>query len=149
MASAEHTVVPEGHIPHGTYRSYVIGFVLSVILTGIPFILVMSGGFESRAMTAIIVLLFAVAQIIVHMVYFLHMNFRVEAGWSMITLVFTLTVLIICVAGTLWVMHNMDSNMMPDMEEMMNASDADTSSEAGSGNDGETSVPGQDMSPNE
>ena len=146
MASADHAVVPEGHIPHGTYRSYMIGFVLSVILTGIPFILVMSGGLESRAWTAIIVLLFAVVQIVVHMIYFLHMDFRLEGGWSMTSLVFTLTVLIICIAGTVWVMHNMDSNMMPDMEEMMDAKSeeaTDGSEEA----DGESSVPGQDMSP--
>ena len=149
MASAEHAVVPEGHIPHGTYRSYTIGFVLSVILTAIPFILVMSGGLESRAWTAIIVLLFAVVQIVVHMVYFLHMDFRVEGGWSMISLVFTLTVLIICIAGTVWVMHNMDSNMMPSMEEMMDAKseEATEATEGADLPDGESSVPGQDMSP--
>ena len=129
MAQAEHAVVPEGHIPHGTYRSYMIGFVLSVILTAIPFILVMSGGLQSRAMTVAIVLLFAVVQIVVHMIYFLHMDFKVESGWSITSLIFTLIVLIICIAGTVWVMHNMDSNMMPNMDELR------------------TGVPGQDMSP--
>ena len=157
-SGAEHATVPEGHIPHGTYRSYKIGFILSVILTAIPFILVMSGGLESRALTAIIVLLFAVVQIVVHMIYFLHMDFRVEGGWSMTSLVFTLIVLIICVAGTMWVMHNMDSNMMPNMEEMMNnepqsEDGADMSEEEAeiedsvNRPDGETEVPGQDLSP--
>lgn len=141
MANAEHAPTADGHIPHGDYRSYMTGFVLSVILTAIPFILVMSGGFESRRLTAVIVLLFAMAQIIVHMIYFLHMDLHVEGGWTVTSLVFTLIVLVICLAGTIWVMHNMDSNMMPDMMGEM-------SSEGTSG-PGESDVPGQDMSPSE
>lgn len=140
MANAEHASPAEGHIPHGDFRSYMTGFVLSVILTAIPFAIVMSGGFESRAVTALVVLLFAVIQIVVHMIYFLHMDLHAEGGWTVISLMFTLIVLIICLAGTIWVMHNMDSNMMPDMIELMEGKDA-----AGSG---ESAVPGQDMSPN-
>ena len=139
MAHAEHASTADGHIPHGDFRSYMTGFVLSVILTAIPFIIVMSGGFESRAVTALVVLLFAVVQIVVHMIYFLHMNLNAEGGWTVISLVFTLIVLIICLAGTIWVMHNMDSNMMPDMIEMME--------DKGAAGNGESDVPGQDMSP--
>ncbi len=141
MAHAEHSTPAEGHIPHGDYRSYMTGFVLSVILTAIPFILVMSGGLESRALTALIVLLFAVVQIIVHMIYFLHMDPRAEGGWTVTALVFTMIVLVICVAGTVWVMHHMDSNMMPDMMEVMGGE--------GMSGAGESDVPGQDMSPSD
>ncbi len=139
MAHAEQASTADGHIPHGDFRSYMTGFVLSVILTAIPFIIVMSGGFESRALTALVVLLFAVVQIVVHMIYFLHMNLNAEGGWTVISLVFTLIVLIICLAGTIWVMHNMDSNMMPDMIEMIEGK--------GDAGQGESDVPGQDMSP--
>lgn len=139
MANAEHASPAEGHIPHGDFRSYMTGFVLSVILTAIPFAIVMSGGFESRAVTALVVLLFAVIQIVVHMIYFLHMDLHAEGGWTVISLVFTLIVLIICLAGTIWVMHNMDSNMMPDMIELMEGK--------GGAGSGESAVPGQDMSP--
>lgn len=139
MANAEHASPAVGHIPHGDFRSYMTGFVLSVILTAIPFAIVMSGGFESRAVTALVVLLFAVIQIVVHMIYFLHMDLHAEGGWTVISLVFTLIVLIICLAGTIWVMHNMDSNMMPDMIELMEGK--------GGAGSGESAVPGQDMSP--
>lgn len=107
----------QGHIAgyHGSYRAYLTGFVLAVILTAIPFAIVMSGGFESRTLTAIVVVGFAAVQMIVHMVYFLHMNPRAEGGWTVISLVFTLIVLIIAVAGTIWVMYHMDANMMPGM----------------------------------
>ncbi len=104
-----------GQIPHGTKQSYVTGFVLSVILTAIPFAVVMAGGFASERFTGFLVLGFAIVQIIVHMIYFLHMNPRSEGGWTLISLVFTLIVLVIAIVGTIWVMYNMDTNMMPGM----------------------------------
>ena len=109
---------PDDHapaFPPGSMRDYVTGFVLSVILTAIPFFLVMSGLVGSGRLTAFLVLACAVSQIIVHMIYFLHMNLRSEAGWTMISLVFTIVVLVIAVIGTIWVMYHMDANMMPGM----------------------------------
>ena len=106
---------PDDHapaFPHGSMRDYVTGFVLSVILTAIPFFLVMSGLAGSGRLTAFLVLGCAVIQIIVHMIYFLHMNLRSEAGWTMISLVFTIVVLVIAVIGTIWVMYHIDANMM-------------------------------------
>ena len=101
--------------PHGTKQDYVTGFVLAAILTAIPFFLVMSGIFSSERLTAFLVLICAVAQIIVHMVYFLHMSPKAEGGWTLISLVFTIIVLVIAVVGTVWVMYHMDANMMPGM----------------------------------
>ena len=109
---------PDDHapaFPHGSMRDYVTGFVLSVILTAIPFFLVMSGLAGSGRLTAFLVLACAVSQIIVHMIYFLHMNLKNEAGWTMISLVFTIVVLVIAVIGRIWVMYHMDANMMPGM----------------------------------
>ena len=113
--TAAHVHHPDGH-DHGTYRSYAIGFILSVILTAIPFGLVMAGGFESRALTAVTVIGFAVVQILVHMVYFLHMNGRQEEGWTMLSTIFTVVVVVILLAGSLWVMYHMNTNMMPQMD---------------------------------
>ncbi len=104
-----------GGMPHGTFSGYVTGFILSVILTVIPFSAVMLDLFESSQLTLFIVLGCAIAQIMVHMVYFLHLNLKAEGGWIMSALVFTLIVLFIAIFGTIWVMINMDSNMMPGM----------------------------------
>jgi cytochrome o ubiquinol oxidase operon protein cyoD len=104
----------DGH-DHGSYKSYIIGFVLSVILTAIPFYIVMSGGFENRSLTALVVIAFAVAQILVHMVYFLHMNGKSDEGWTMMSMIFTVIVVVIMLAGSLWVMYNLNANMMPQM----------------------------------
>ncbi|WP_151719398.1 cytochrome o ubiquinol oxidase subunit IV [Gemmobacter serpentinus] len=121
--AAHHDTPHHGHHPdghdHGSYRSYTIGFILSVILTAIPFGLVMAGGFESRLLTAGIVVGFAAVQILVHMVYFLHMNTRSDEGWTALALIFTVVVVVIILAGSLWVMHNMNTNMMPQMDHSL------------------------------
>ncbi|MFB2552522.1 cytochrome o ubiquinol oxidase subunit IV [Ensifer soli] len=109
-----HPEAHDGH-DHGSYRSYLTGFVLSVILTVIPFAIVMTGGFESRAVTALVVIGFAVVQILVHMVYFLHMNSKSDEGWTMLSMIFTVIVVVIMLAGSLWVMFNLNANMMPQM----------------------------------
>lgn len=102
------------HSPvHITASGYVVGFVLSVILTAIPFWLVMDKVIASAATTAFVILAFAVVQMFVHMVFFLHMNAKSEGGWNMLALIFTLVLLVILLAGSLWVMHEMNIHMMP------------------------------------
>ncbi|PZO01730.1 MAG: cytochrome o ubiquinol oxidase subunit IV [Hyphomicrobiales bacterium] len=98
---------------HGSFRDYMIGFLLSVVLTAIPFWLVMSGALGSNQLTAFAIMGFAVVQIVVHMVFFLHMNGKSEGGWTMLALVFTLIIVVIVLAGSLWVMYHLNTNMMP------------------------------------
>jgi cytochrome o ubiquinol oxidase operon protein cyoD len=100
---------------HGSRREYLIGFILSVILTAVPFALVMTGVLSDARVTAAIVTGLAMVQIVVHMVYFLHMNSRAEEGWSMMALIFTVVIVVIVLAGSLWVMYHMNANMMPGM----------------------------------
>lgn len=97
---------------HGSLRSYLIGFALSVILTAVPFWLVMSGVIDNKQVTAVIVVAFAVVQIVVHMIYFLHMDTRSEDGWNMMALIFTLIIVVIVLIGSLWVMYHLNTNMM-------------------------------------
>lgn len=105
-------------IPHVSAREYLNGFVLSVVLTAIPFGLVMTKTISNSTLAAVIILLFAAAQIVVHMVYFLHMNTKSEGGWNLLALVFTAVLVIIVLSGSLWVMHHLNTNMMPGQHEM-------------------------------
>jgi len=109
----------DGHA-HGSLRGYLIGFVLSVVLTAVPFWLVMGDVLDSKQLTGFIVMALAVVQIVVHMVYFLHMDTRAEQGWTMMALIFTLIVVVIALSGSLWVMYHLNTNTMPfhDMQQM-------------------------------
>jgi cytochrome o ubiquinol oxidase operon protein cyoD len=98
----------------GSLKDYVTGFLLAVLLTAIPFWLVMAKVFFAQpAITAAIIIALAVVQIVIHMVYFLHMNTRAEGGWSLLALLFTTMLVVIALSGSLWVMYHLDHNMMP------------------------------------
>ncbi|HEX8412798.1 MAG TPA: cytochrome o ubiquinol oxidase subunit IV [Sphingomicrobium sp.] len=97
---------------HGSFRGYVIGFLLAVVLTAIPFWLVMARPFGPQT-TALMVMGFAVVQIVVHMIYFLHMDTKSEGGWTMMALIFTVLLVAIAISGSLWVMYHLNANMMP------------------------------------
>lgn len=104
----------DGHEP-STFKGYMTGFVLAVILTVIPFWLVMGKVFEASSTTALVVMGLAAVQIVVHMIYFLHMNARSEGGWNMLALIFTLVIVVITLSGSIWVMFHLNANMMPGM----------------------------------
>jgi cytochrome o ubiquinol oxidase operon protein cyoD len=114
----------DGHAgpAHGTFKGYLTGFVLSVILTAIPFWLVMGHVLADKYVTTLIILGFAAVQMIVHMVSFLHLNTRSEGGWNLVALIFTIVLVVIAVSGSFWVMYHMNTNMMPmtahDMSQM-------------------------------
>ena len=97
---------------HGSVKSYLIGFVLSVILTAIPFWLVMEGTASHGVILGAVVTT-AVVQIFVHLAYFLHMNTSSEERWNLVALVFTVLIIAIVVGGSLWIMYNLNINMMP------------------------------------
>ena len=67
----------------------------------------------SKTLTVVLVLAFGGVQVLVHMVYFLHLNTRSEGGWNMLALIFTLILVVITFAGSLWVMYHLNDNMMP------------------------------------
>lgn len=109
-----------GRAPHGahggthaaTRRRYGIGFLLAIVLTAIPFALVMG---HVAAATPLLIAGFAVAQIVVHVVYFLHVNGSQEQRWNLMALLYTVVVVGIIIGGSIWIMHHLDLNMMPGM----------------------------------
>lgn len=102
---------------HSSLKGYATGFGLSVILTAIPFWLVMAkpleGVFTSSMPLALILMAFALVQMVVHMVFFLHMHPKSEGGWTMMSLFFTLILVVITMSGSMWVMYHLNTNMMP------------------------------------
>ncbi|MET1754140.1 cytochrome o ubiquinol oxidase subunit IV [Novosphingobium sp. RD2P27] len=100
---------------HGSMRSYLIGFALSAVLTAIPFWLVMSDVLGNSTWTSAAVIAFAVAQVVVHTICFLHVNTQAEGGWTLVAFVFTAVILLIIIAGSLWIMYHLNTNMMPGM----------------------------------
>ena len=96
---------------HGSVKSYAIGFILSIILTLIPFGLVMYPTLP-KSITLMIVLAFAVIQVLVHLVYFLHLDRSEEQRENVIAFVFAGLVIVLLVGLSLWIMFSIHTYMM-------------------------------------
>ena len=114
-AAGRHPPAPDtlGQPPRASGTDCNIGFLLAVVLTLIPFGLVMSDAFEDTATTAMIVMGLGAMQIIVHMVYFLQMNRRAGGSWVLPALIVTVLLVAILLVGTLWGMAPLDGNAVP------------------------------------
>ncbi len=97
---------------HGSLRSHLTGYALSLVLTFVSFGAVMTRAVPPRIGLALIVALCGV-QLLVQLVFFLHLGAR--KGQRGNTAIFACTVFLIAivVSGSLWVMHSANLNMMP------------------------------------
>ncbi|WP_269913500.1 cytochrome o ubiquinol oxidase subunit IV [Acinetobacter sp. HY1485] len=96
---------------HGSMKQYTIGFILSIILTVIPFGMVMTGGF-SREMLLSVIGITALVQVLVQLIFFLHMNSSEEQRWNVIAFTYTILTISILLIGSVWVMNYLHFNMM-------------------------------------
>jgi cytochrome o ubiquinol oxidase operon protein cyoD len=107
-----HTIQQEGSL-----LSYSIGFMLSLALTlGAYFII--EERMLSRWPAIITISGLAGVQVIVQLVFFLHLGRERGPAWNLMTFLFMVGVLLIVIGGTLWIMYNLDYHMMPRMDEM-------------------------------
>jgi cytochrome o ubiquinol oxidase operon protein cyoD len=109
---------------HGSWKSYIVGFVLSLVLTLASFGAIMSGKLPHGAILPAIVVL-AVAQLVVQLVYFLHMGTAPDQRSNLAIFLFTGLIIAIVVCGSLWVLHNMNENMMHPMPMNMPSTTGD------------------------
>lgn len=99
---------------HGTYKGYFTGFILSVILTLLSFGLVVSHKIEGPFLVYLVVGL-ALVQAIVQLLFFLHVREGAKPRWEMLIFYFMVTILLIVVIGSLWIMHDLDDRVMSGM----------------------------------
>jgi len=104
-----------GHSPggaaHGSLPEYLLGLSLSIILTAIPFAVVMSGAL-GETLSIVLILLCAIGQVMVQLIFFLHMNTSSAQIWNSVSGVFVLLLVIILIVGSLWIMQHLNHNML-------------------------------------
>ena len=105
------TPIDSTGVSRGSLKSYLTGFVLALILTAIPFALVMSGTWSSSAIVAGIIGA-GIVQILVHLHYFLHLDTSSAARWNVLAMIFTVLIMALFVGGTLWIMYSLHYRMM-------------------------------------
>jgi cytochrome o ubiquinol oxidase operon protein cyoD len=100
---------------HFTLRTYLTGFFVAAALTAVPFWIVMTRAIADTVASAVLIVSFAIAQILVHTFAFLHLNARQQGGWTLIAYVFTAVLILVTIGGSLWIMYHLNWNMMPGM----------------------------------
>lgn len=102
---------------HGTTQAYLIGFILSLLLTLASFSLVHFGVISGYALVGALSAL-AIIQAIVQLLFFLHIGQEGPPKWDKLIFYFMVLVLLIIVLGSLWIMYDLDTRVMAGMEHM-------------------------------
>ncbi len=103
---------------HGTWHGYLIGYVSAALLTTAAFILSANDWMTPASIIAAVSVL-AVAQMLVHLIFFLHINTAPEQRTNILAFSATMLIILVVVVGSLWIMSHLRHNMMP-MDMLMN-----------------------------
>ncbi len=98
---------------HGSIRSYLIGFAISLALTLGSYLSVVGGLLIPQNILIALVLSLAVMQLFVQLVFFLHLGLERGPKWNLIFFASTVGIILLIVLGSLWIMYHLNYNMMP------------------------------------
>jgi cytochrome o ubiquinol oxidase operon protein cyoD len=115
-----HDVAP-GDERHASVRlrvlGYVVGLALAVLLTATSFFIA-GTNLVWQPSIPIAVIVLAIAQMGVHLVFFLHITTGPDNTNNVMALAFGLLIVLLVISGSLWIMANLNQNMMP-MDQIM------------------------------
>jgi cytochrome o ubiquinol oxidase operon protein cyoD len=106
----------KNHSEHGNIKNYIIGFTLSLILTITAFVIVWQTLLEDIMLISVLIIL-AITQLYVQIRYFFGLEQEGKPRWNTMAFLFMLMVVVIVVIGSLWIMANLNYNMMPEEVE--------------------------------
>jgi cytochrome o ubiquinol oxidase operon protein cyoD len=107
---------------HGTIKSYVTGYALSLVFTLIPYHLVVTQTLRGVALFGAI-LVFALLQAMVQVLFFLHLGRERKPKWQTGFLMATVGGILVVTVGTFWIMYHLHENMTPTQAELKLAQD--------------------------
>lgn len=113
MNNTSHTNKPTAPGEHGTTASYVIGFVLSLVFTFIPYYMVVNKSLSGSALLASI-LGFAIVQMFIQIFFFLHLGRGPKPFYNVIFFFATAITILVVVGGSVFIMNNLYQNMSPE-----------------------------------
>ena len=95
-------------------RSYLLGFVFSVVLSAAAFVVMLGESF-GRETTMVLLGCLGMLQLFVQLRYFLHIDGRRESQEDLYLILFSVLVLLMMVIGTVWVLGDLAGRMGMDM----------------------------------
>ena len=96
---------------HGSLSSYAVGFMLSLIFTFAPYFMVTQHIGQGWVL-GLALAIFAISQVLVQLVFFLHLGREKRPRWHSLAFGFMTVVVVIVVFGSLWIMNNLNYHTM-------------------------------------
>lgn len=113
---------PPSSLPEATLRAelrrYVIGLVFAAALTALAFLSVGTHLIYGPGIVMAVVV-FGLAQVGIHLVFFLHLTTSPDNTNNALALAFGFLIVCLIVFGSLWIMYNLNNNMIPPAEQML------------------------------
>ena len=106
---SSHNPEPTEEEWEGDLKTYIIGFVLSLLFTGTAFLSVYEKWVDGPGM----ILSLAILQFITQIIFFLHLGKESKKSWNLTVFWFMLLVVMIIVFGTIWIMYGLNTRVMP------------------------------------
>lgn len=91
---------------------YVSGFIFSVLLTVDAYIMAAFHLFTGQVLVISLIGL-ALVQLVVQLIFFLHVGQDKQSRWNAVFLLSTISIILILVVGSLWIVYNLNYRMMP------------------------------------
>lgn len=101
------------HGTHGTWRGYVAGYVLAILLTVAAFAIAPAAKHMAPFSIEAALVVLAIAQMIVHLIFFLHITTAPEQKTNILAFAATMLIIAIVMVGSLWIMSHLATNMTP------------------------------------
>ena len=102
----------EEYEPTASYLSYTVGLALAVAATIASFIVSQTNLLWAPGIPVGLIVL-ALAQIGVHLVFFLHLGSGSDSTNNILALAFGILIVFLIITGSVWIIANLNSNMMP------------------------------------
>jgi cytochrome o ubiquinol oxidase operon protein cyoD len=101
-----------------TYKSYITGFALSILLVILAYIpvhmhLISQHEWPPHTFIIPVILILAMVQVLVQLKFFLHMGKKSGSGLNFPVLISTVGIMILLVAGSIWIMNHLNADMTP------------------------------------
>lgn len=95
---------------HGSLKSYIVGFILSIVLTLLAFGAVMQQWFSPLLIVTFVTVM-AVFQLLIQLIFFLHLNSDSKPYWNLSAFLFAMLIVVVIVVASIWIMYNLNVNM--------------------------------------
>jgi cytochrome o ubiquinol oxidase operon protein cyoD len=100
---------------NASYKPHFLGFVMSFLLIVAVYRIVMDHELRDALLVTTVVV-FTVLSALIQLVFFLHLGMESKPHWFMMTFLFSALVIVIVIGGSLWIMNNINYDLMPSMK---------------------------------